>query len=624
MSRLLLIPLVLLLLVLGAVLLVPVLLDKDKVLQLAAEALHEQTGATLTVDGDAKLSVFPTLGIALSDAAIALPEQQQPDLREGTLQIDTLRIGTLKIGVQFLPLLRRQVEINTIVLDGVRASIESGPGQARADTSTRSDKDLDALYEIRRQRMAASAQSTGAAAALTVPLALHVKQLKITDARLELIDAGGTAPQVIELLRLEASDLNLDGAPIPIDVSLRIPGKQVIDAQLKGGIRVDQQHQTATLEQLEVTVTGALTNTLQLRTSGVVDLNRQSADLQLALELGETRGNGTVRYASFQSPQIDSVLQLNLLDPALLALAGPDAIAAAGQESTGGDKPLPLDTLRAIDARTVLNIEKARFGAHTVNKLHVNLLALDGVVQMTELTGDLHGGKLKASATLDAKHNTVTLDTSGSLSRLDIATALAASAAKPVLSGRATVDWQLQSQGRTANELTTALRGPIKLTTEEVVLKGVSVEQLLCQAVALSNQEQLTATFPADTRFTTLAADIQVAAGKAAFDPLRAGLPQVTLNGNGNYDLLQKNFDATLQARLLPELEQLDHACRVSKRLTAIDLPVHCAGTVGTAPATWCSVDAEKIVQDLGVNEVREKLEKKAGKLFDKLFNKRD
>ena len=160
------------------------------------------------------------------------------------------------------------------------------------------------------------------------------------------------------------------------------------------------------------------------------------------------------------------------------------------------------------------------------------------------------------------------------------------------------------------------------LTTEEVALKGVSVEKLLCQAVALSNKEQLTASFPADTRFTTLAADIQVAAGRATFKPLHANLPQVALSGDGNYDLLQKNFEATFKARLSPELEQLDHACRVSKRLTAIDLPVHCAGSVTAEPSTWCRVDAAQILQDMTVNEGLEKLEKKASKFLDKLFNK--
>ena len=193
-----------------------------------------------------------------------------------------------------------------------------------------------------------------------------------------------------------------------------------------------------------------------------------------------------------------------------------------------------------------------------------------------------------------------------------------------MLTGTATLNWQLNSLGQSAKELKAALNGPITLTTKEVVLQGTSVEKLLCEAVALTNQEKLTAIFPSSTRFETLAADIQIANGVEILDPLHADLPQVALIGSGNYDLLNKNFVANFKARLSPELEQLDHACRVSKRLIAIDWPVNCAGSVGTEPARWCRVDASKIIQDLTVNEGIEKLQKKARKLLDKLFNRGD
>jgi AsmA protein len=617
MFRLIFLPLALvILLVLAAALLIPLLLDKDALLQLAARALQEQTGATLTIDGDANLSVLPTPGIVLSDAAINLPDAQ----------LSSLRIGKLQVGLQLLPLLRGQIGIDSLTLDGVRASMQSGSEQNRADTSTLSDEDLDALYAIRRKRMATSAEASSALAVVIPPLALQVKQLTINDARLELRDPDGTAPKLLELVRLQATDLNLNGASMPVDMALRLPGKQVIDVSVKGSIRIDQQRQTVTLEQMDATATGALANTLQLHSSGIIDLSSQTADLQLALELGQTRGNGTVRYSSFESPQVDSVLQLNLLDPALLALAGPDALAATGQQkgAQSDDKPLPLNALRAIDARAVLDIEQARFGAHTVNKMHARLVALDGVIQVEKLTGELHGGSLDASGTLNARHSAVTLDTSGSISRLDIATAQAATRAKPTLTGSATVTWQLHSEGASQKALNGALQGPIKLTTEEMTLKAVSVEKLLCQAVALSNNEQLTAAFAADTRFKTLAADIQVAGGRATFHPLQADLPQIALGGSGHYDLQQKTFDASLKARLSPELEQLDHACRVSKRLLAVDLPVNCAGSITAEPSSWCSVDAAKILQDMTAKEGLEKLEKKASKFLDKLFNKKD
>ena len=170
------------------------------------------------------------------------------------------------------------------------------------------------------------------------------------------------------------------------------------------------------------------------------------------------------------------------------------------------------------------------------------------------------------------------------------------------------------------NELTAALTGPIKLRTEQVVLQDMRVQYMICQAVALTNQEALTATFPANTSFETLSADIQLADGKAKLSPLRAKLAHITLNGTGAFDLLSQDFKAGVKASLSPELEQVDRACRVSKRLTAIDWPVNCKGNVSTDPAKWCGVDTQEIIQDLAKSEGKRKLEKEAGKLLDKLF----
>ena len=315
-------------------------------------------------------------------------------------------------------------------------------------------------------------------------------------------------------------------------------------------------------------------------------------------------------------------MQLNLFDPALLVLAGPEAAAQANEESApaSGDEPLPLDAIRLIDTRADLSIARAVFDVHTVNNLQVKLRAVEGVIQVSSLTGDLHGGKLDMQATFNGKHNTATLDTTGGLTAMDIATALVAMESDPLLTGSANLSWQLSSKGRSSNELIAALQGPVKLATEQVVLQDMSVEKMLCQAIALTNQESLTATFPASTSFQTLTADIQLGDGKAQLRPLRAELARITLKGNGDLDLQSQDFKATFEANVSPELEELDHACRVSKRLVAVDWPVDCAGNVSTDPAKWCSVDTQEIIEDLAKYEAQRQIKKKAGKMLDKLF----
>jgi AsmA protein len=71
----------LLLLLVAAAILVPVLLDKEELLELASEVLYEETGATLSVDGDIGLSLFPTVGISLADAGLTMAGSEQSDLQ---------------------------------------------------------------------------------------------------------------------------------------------------------------------------------------------------------------------------------------------------------------------------------------------------------------------------------------------------------------------------------------------------------------------------------------------------------------------------------------------------------------------------------------------------------------
>ena len=604
-----------LLAIVAVAVLLPMFLDEQKILQLASDTLKKETGATLTVGGDTSLSLFPTLGIALGDAAITMPDKTEPDLT----------VGTLQIGVQTRPLLSGEVVIDTFTVDGLTARVVQAPAEEKKSTEGLSDEQLDAFYDQRHKDKQAAGEAAGAEAALAIPLALNVRQLSVSNAEIQLVDSASQETTRIVLERLRASDLNLDGTPIPVELDLALPGEQPLTVQLQGQAGVAIAEQLVQLQGISVTVSGATAQPLTASLDGPLDLSRQSAQLQLQLASGEMRGTGTLRYASFESPQIDADLSLNQFDPALFALAGPEAAQDTGESApTDGDAPLPLAALRDIDTAARLNIETARFGAHTITNVVAGLRAVDGVIDLHRLTGEVHGGGLLARATFNARHNVATLDTKGGVGKLDIARALEAAQSATQVTGTGSVKWELTSRGTTSNELIANLVGNIDLDTDQIVLHGTSVEHLLCQAVALTNQERLTATFAPETRLETLSADVRLDSGKARLQPLKAELRDIGLSGRGDLDLLSMDFSATFAARLSPGLEELDRACRVSKRLTAIDWPVNCRGNAAGAPKDWCKVDTEKIIRDLTVNEGRRKLEKEAGKFLNKLFKQPD
>ena len=598
-------------LLVAAALLLRLVLDEEKVLEMAAAALKEQTGATLAVEGDSAISVFPTLGVDLREANLTLPGEKSP----------SLHARSLVIGVQLLPLISRRIAIDTIGLDGLVVRVSRAEPEDRLDTSDLSDEQLDAFYR-ERQEAVKQREAEAAGEALTVPLDLYVERLTVTDARIELVGPGPAESSVVEVQKLQAFGLNLAARPVPVELRLRLPGDTPVTVQLDGTLRIDQAAQKIAVDKLHLRVAGATPEPLELQARGEVDISRQIADLALELALGETRGTGTLRYASFESPQIDADLRLNLFDPALLALAGPEAAGGETEKPDAeGDRPLPLDAIRAIDTRAKLAIERAVFGPHTISDVTAGLRALDGLVTLNPMAGSIYDGTIDLQATFDGRYNTAKLATSGSVEGVDVAAALRAMEAGVMLTGTARAEWQLTSAGRTAEALVTGLTGPINARVDQAVLEDLGVEKMLCEAVALVNRERMQALLPDSSRFRDLSMTITLGEGEARLKPLRAELPHLSLSGNGRLDLASKAFKSEFKARLSPGLGELDPACEVSKRLTSIDWPVECNGQITGDPGEWCAVDTEEIIEDLAKYEVQRKVEKKAGKLLEKLFD---
>jgi uncharacterized protein involved in outer membrane biogenesis len=250
----------------------------------------------------------------------------------------------------------------------------------------------------------------------------------------------------------------------------------------------------------------------------------------------------------------------------------------------------------------------------------MQLRANEGVIKVRAMTGELHGGKLNLKGTLDARHSEARLDTAGSLTALDIPSALKGLNQKATMTGLADIDWDLESRGVTSTELIRALKGPIKIEARDAVLQDIGVERMLCQVVALINRETLSKELPTSSRFDRFSAKLKLRDGKLRLSPLDIQLPQVKLRGEGRLYLLEQNFRAKFSARLSPELSRLDPACRINERLTAIDWPVECKGLIGDDPASWCSVDSEEILSDLATDELQRKIKKEAGKWLDKII----
>ena len=586
------------------------LVDRERLVMLASERLEAETGARLTVQGDVALSLFPRLSLELDEATLAAPD-------DGPV----LRAGNLGIGLAVLPLLRSSVEIDRLFLEDAELTRVADPAEARAaaaDTTVGlSNAELDALYAARR---AARRVDAGGAEALAAPLALNVGELSLRNVRLRTVDPGGETLSLVHLKHFTADGVNTAGRETPLQLLLSIPGTgddPPTEVAAAGRLRTDLAGGRVALSALSVTVTGLTTEPLEVTLSGDVNLTRQAGDFEVSLAVADTRGEGTVRYAALESPMIDASLELNRFTPALFALAGPEA---AGETPDSADE-LPYDALRAMDTAASLAIGEVQLGAHRLTDVRATLRALEGRVTLSEVSGELHGGKIGLAATLDAHYAPATLESRGAVSELDLGRALGALESPVDGSGTASLTWDVNSRGDGSEALVEALTGPVTLRTAAVTVKDLSVQREFCQVVALANGDKLSQPFPDDTAFEALEADIALGGGRARLERLVATLPGIGLAGRGELALLAGDFTATIGGGLQPALGEFDPACAVDERLLALTFPVACAGNLAGEPKDWCALDAEAVIEDALKKEARKKLEKKAGKLLNKLFD---
>lgn len=601
-----------------AVVLIPMLLDEKALVELAAAQIKEKSGVILRVDGDASLSLFPKVALSATKINVSIPENN-------TL----VEAEALSAGVALWPLLSGGVEVDSIMIDGLTLTSEAeGEEAARAaaiDTSTLSNAELDAFYAARAQARK-SAQAEAAAGILGVPLALEVKELSLRNIRLVTVDKEGVRMNEIRLTRLSASDLNLDGRPVPMSAEVLLPGTdgaQDIRIAAAGEFTPNLKADAASTGKVDIQVTGATPEPIAVSASYRFTMDTQIADLDLDLASGSLSGKGTLRYARFDSPQIDADLALTELNPALLVLAGPDAAAAAEESGTAdAGAPLPLHSIRMIDSRAKLQIATVVLDAHRVSDMQATLRVVDGVATLDPVTAKVHGGEISMTGIFNARYNQATLRTEGAVSGLDVAQATAAMDADVQARGSASLSWSLSGEGRSSEELSRSLKGPIGFRTQDITIADIAMEKMVCEAVALVNQESLSAEFPADTRFEALSADVQLANGVATLDPLTAQVAAIGLSGKGTLDIETQDLKAGFRAQLSPALGELDPACRINERYTQLRWPVECKGNLAEDPAGWCGINTAEIVKDLAEGELKRKATDEAGKLFNKLLKR--
>lgn len=340
-------------LVVAAAVILPMVVDpNDYKPQIVAKA-EEQLGRDFAIEQDLSLSVFPWLGVETGGVRVGnAPGFQAASFAE---------VEQLGVKVKLMPLLSRRVEVDTLVIKGLRLNLEkNADGVTNWDDLAKADEGAAPAAEQPQEESAGPG------------MALSVQGVQVEDARISWDDRQAGQQYVLDGVRLVTGALE-PGATVPVEAGVSFTSAKpavTLVAELDAEVSSDAQYQV-------IRVAGLV---LKLDAQGE-GLPSGGARLELATDIDADLGAGTVRLSNLEvsgpamaakgqvdvsnlqtDPAVQGALSIAETNPKTLAsmfavaieTTDPDALTRASGDLTfayaGGAVKLDPLTLRLDDS----------------------------------------------------------------------------------------------------------------------------------------------------------------------------------------------------------------------------------------------------------------------------------
>ena len=618
-----------------AMLLVPIFIDEQALLDMAQEQVKANTGGDLIVEGGAELSFFPRFGLRLEGTSLDLPAQSEYD---PTIKAS---IDELDVGLSLLPLLGGNVDVGTIVIAGVTADITDAAAlpPLPEPAPVMSDREWEQRGEMIRRTKEKERQRQLEEASGIKGIAILAEAVRIEDIVVMQRTWDGELSNTIQIASLTLSNVNTSNEPMRLEGKLSVLGDGTVtplDITLDGAIKIASDFSNVLIDGLNTEVLGALSEPVTSALDGEFVMSPASADMTLAATLPGGEVTGTLNWSALESPEIKLYISTDRLDvDQIQPAAQPQASTAsdapvsateepAPQSGGGAPVPLPVGPLRDLDLRLQIAAEELIAAGQSITSAQVLLRVRDGIANIDYIRGVLHEGQLDTRISLNARRPVVEAEVEGGLKGVNMDPLLASLGNADAASGRIEISWDLQTEGVSAKDLMGALDGDIKAAGEELNFKKVSLQGLVCSAVAVVNKIPPISGLPTSTPITDLSLNVDFDKGAGDIERLRFATPGIVMQGSGDIDLKTMDFGFRMEGQVNNDIMKVSPQCIIDQRYANVDWPVECGGNLASKAGASCKVDVASIAEQILKNEAKQQLqdsvEEKAGSLIKKLF----
>lgn len=253
------------------------------------QAVKERTQRNLRIDGEIRLSFFPAIGARLGKVSLSErgSEREFASLRD------------VRVSVKLLPLLSKQVIVDAVEIEGLRANI------VRFRDGATNFADLAGAP--------AGTQPPAGTEAPKAPVTVDIARVVIKDAALNYTDQGTGAGYAVSKLNLRTGRI-APGVPTDIDLALAARSDKPaadVEGTLRTRFTFDLDKPRYRLEGLDLSARGnvAGVRNMTVNAKGDLDVRPESRELtaaRLALALSGKREDRDL-YLKFDIPKLNVV-----------------------------------------------------------------------------------------------------------------------------------------------------------------------------------------------------------------------------------------------------------------------------------------------------------------------------
>ncbi len=599
-----------------------------------ARMVGEQTGRELKLKGDLKLSVFPSIALEIHDATLGNPPGFGAD--------PFVVIGEARFVVKVLPLLRKTLDVKRVLLSGLKVHLvtdKSGKGNwegmggdnkpgAKSEISSEASGGSATIsgIEIRNSEIVMDDRRDGSTRRFTgvnlktgplgsgepVPVELSMQ-----------MDAGSGSKPTSIAFKSPGIDLDLDGDTLDMPAFELSYGDLALSGSVKGRKVLADHAFDGTLKLKETSLRDTLTalSGTPLATRDPKALSRVGFESNFKLNskrleltnfkgrLDETALDGSLGISDLDTMALGFDLKADKLN--IDSYRAPEEKAVAGKVEP--PTALPLDALKALNARGTLRIGHMEFSGMTLEDVTLKLNAADGDVRLGPNQARLYGGTYRGTVNVDARGKDAKVMLDQHLVNIDFAKFLAAAYDTKRFSGRGLVNLAVAGRGRTDADIKRTLDGDLDFEVLDGAFEGHDLWFELRRARALIKREAAPeGQGSGRTKFDTLKGSGQFVDGTLRTHDVLMQTPFLKSNAEGTVALATSAVDIKVKTKIY-QVPPSGAGSEMADLKTAADIPVRVTGTL-------TDYKVRPDLEAAATGEITEKLKQRARDKLRKLL----